>query len=243
MRIALCLLFLLTPPAVAKEKFRGRVKSMTGKQRQIAYVQHSSRMRSLATVSPGTSYGERESNFDIGFVAGMNMGYGAVNPSKSGATRNAIAASFIFNVPIGNGFSVAPEMGYTQRGVQTELYAFAATSIAGVVQLDTLDFPLMFRYSFDLGGAKLFSMAGPYASILLNRSIQVAGLVEMDLGNRFKNFDGGMMFGGGVDVPFSRRTSFLGMLRYTYGMVNIDGSGNEFYTRGIQTLFGVEMRF
>lgn len=208
---------------------------------QYASMHVASRARSTETYAPRAS---EVAPVEVGILGGLNMGYGASSPTRSGSTRNALSLSIFADIPVYDGFSLAPEISLVQRGVQTDLYSFSTGTISGMISLDTLELPLLARYRWEVThGFALIPTLGPYGSILMSRSVQVASVLEMDLSTRFKGFDAGLMFGIGAAFGISRNMTILSMTRYTMGLLNLDSTGNAFYTRGIQTLLGFQMRF
>jgi hypothetical protein len=179
----------------------------------------------------------------VQIAAGLNAGYAQTPPPHSGATRNAFAFSLSFETKLSDRFSLCPEISYVQRGVKTNLMTLGGVTVAGDVRLDTLELPLLLKARFSLArGWKLFTTGGPWIGLLLNREVEVLGLIQADLGQRFKQVDAGVLLGSGVEYEIHRDFAVVGQLRYSLGFVNLDSSGSSFYTRGIQLLLGVQFR-
>lgn len=180
----------------------------------------------------------------LGFATGMNFGYTQAEPSKDGSTRNAFLFSVFVDKPLGNSFSVRPELSLVQRGVQTTLFEVAGQKIDAEVRLDYLELPVMVHYRYTLGqDTEGFVSLGPSLALVLNRNIQVLNLVEVDQSDRFSQTDLMINFGGGFQYRFNPGASALIHLRYNLGLVDIDQTADSLFTRGIQLIAGILFRF
>lgn len=184
------------------------------------------------------------SDTSVQFATGLNAGYGKAEPTKEGATRNALAFSIMFDKKLNDTFSICPEIAYVQRGVRTNLLEFAGTNIVGDVQLNYLELPLLIKARLLLAPPrwKLFFVAGPTVGLILNRQVEVLGLVEVDLSGRFNQADVGVVAGTGIEYQLTPETAIVGNLRYQMGLIDIDGTSSSFYTRGIQIMLGAQFR-
>ncbi len=178
----------------------------------------------------------------VQFAAGLNVGYAQTPPPQNGTSRNAMAFSLMFERRLSRTFYFAPELSYVQRGVQTNLANVVGVIVAGSVRLDYLEVPLLLKAKFYLAPKwKAFATGGPWGGVILNRQVEVLGLVSADLSQRFKQADVGFMVGTGLEYRATPEYSIVCHVRSTFGLVNIDSSDRTFFTRGIQLLFGVQI--
>lgn len=177
-------------------------------------------------------------------AAGLNAGYAASNAPATGSTRNAMAFSLMFEKKLDDRFYLCPEIAYVQRGVVTNLANFGGVSVVGNVQLNYLEIPLLLKAKFGIAPRwKVFVVGGPTAGVILNRQVEVLGLVNLDLGNRFRQADFGFVLGTGVEFQLTPEITMMGHLRSQTGLVNLDQTPDTtFYTRGIQLLLGAQFR-
>lgn len=183
------------------------------------------------------------SDLSVQFAAGFNAGYGLAEPVKEGATRNALAFSLMFEKKVGDTLYLCPELSYVQRGVQTQLISFATLNIVGNVRLDYLEMPVLMKLKLlNSPRWKAFLVAGGYAGLAIGREVEVLGIVNVDLGNRFSTWDAGILIGGGVEYHITPDLAVVGTLRHQVGVVDIDTTDTKFFTRGFQLLLGAQFR-
>ncbi len=180
----------------------------------------------------------------VQLATGMNAGFAKAEPVKEGATRNAMAISVMFEKKLNDTFYLCPEIGYVQRGVQTQLANILGVVVPGGVRLNYLEVGLLMKAKLLLAGPrwKIFFVAGPSAAVALNREVEVLGLVDLSLTNRFSPTDVNAVVGGGIEYVVNQEFTVMTHLRHHIGLVDIDTSADAFYTRGIQLLIGVQYR-
>ncbi len=201
--------------------------------------------RKLASTSEVTAKAlkPKVASYQVGMLAGMNLGYGATNPSSTGGTRTGLSLSVFLEKGIFDHGFIAPEIRYIQRGAQTSLASIAGVDVTGMVSLDYIEFLLPLKYKIPLGPKRLafFLSLAPTFAIAINRSVEVLGLVNVDLISRFSNTDVTLNAGGGLEYVMGPEWSGIFQVRNAFGLKNID-SQNEFHTRGIEILLGFLFR-
>lgn len=141
-------------------------------------------------------------------------------------------------IPIGEGFSVRPEVGFARRGSKiTNLNignlvnvdgfwgALLNNSVEPRIRLDYIDVPVVLKYKFapsDYGNAYVFG--GPNFGFLVEHKIlaEVLGAeidVPVDFG--FKTFEMGAKVGAGYEFPFTGKVKGFIEANYLRGFSNI----------------------
>jgi hypothetical protein len=177
-------------------------------------------------------------------ASGLNAGYAISNSGQTGATRNAMAFSVMVEKKLTDTFYLSTELAYVPRGVNANLMSLGTTSIVGSVQLNYLEVPLLLKTKFRLTPRlKVFFVGGPSVGLILSRQVEVLGLVNLDLGNRFNQVDLGLVLGTGLEYSITPDLAIVGHLRNQIGLVNLEMTpGATFYTRGIQLLLGAQFK-
>lgn len=207
-------------------------------KRRVRVIESQSRMPAAVQYQTQALPPRRLGNFDVTVATGLNVGWGMAQPSQAGATRNSMAVSVMFERRINETFSICPEISYAQRGVQKSLFS----GVSGDVQLNYLEFPVLMKARFWLSSPRwrLFFVAGPNVALVLDRRVEVLGVVRLDLSSRFSQVDFHAIFGTGVEYQINRDVAAVAHLRYTLGLKDIDSTNTNFYTRGIQFLVGAK---
>lgn len=214
-----------------------------GRQRRVAYVTNE-----LSGGGPPppvrTGFRRHFTGLGVQLATGLNAGFAKAEPVKDGATRNAMAISVMFEKKLNDTFFLCPELGYVERGVQTQLANVMGVAVPGSVRLNYLEVSLLMKAKLMLAGPrwKVFFVAGPSGALALSRGVEVLGLVDLSLAERFKPTDVNMVMGGGVEYTVNPEFSVMTHLRHHMGLVDIDTTSDAFYTRGIQLLVGVQYR-
>ncbi len=177
-------------------------------------------------------------------ASGLNAGYATSNTEQKGATRNAVAFSLMFEKKFDETFYLSTELAYVPRGVTTNLMTVGQASIVGNVQLNYLELPILLKTKLGLTPRlKVFLVGGPTVGLILSRQVEVLGLVNLDLGNRFNQVDVGVVMGTGLEYQLTPDLSLVGHLRHQIGLINLDLTpGTTFYTRGIQLMLGAQFK-
>lgn len=118
---------------------------------------------------------------------------------------------------------------FTERfGMQVEgLYSQRGTkgSVSGIdleAKLDYIDVPVLARLGVtSASGSRIHLLTGPTVSVKVNSSAR-AGTVDLDLDDNAESLDVGWTVGAGIDV---RR--LIVDARYTFGLMNVDKSGDD----------------
>jgi hypothetical protein len=153
-------------------------------------------------------------------------------PGFSGSMTVQYALSDIFSLKTGIGYqqkgylTIIPNVGYTDPKVETypngNIYNYFPESYLAV--------PLLAKASFG-HNAKFFVNAGPYLALLLHASsISVYNYTAApetetkDETYHYQNFDIGICWGLGINIPLKNKLTFEFETRYNRGFTNINNS-------------------
>ena len=170
----------------------------------------------------------------FGFKGGysMSLQYG-ITPvdnkyTVSTSSRHAAAGGFMMKYPITESFSIQQEFLYVMKGSRHDI-GIPAESVQTltVYDINYFEIPLVLRYTFlHLGSFRVYGHCGWALSILLNGRVRLDGTVEDDGAQiSFKyedeirgldDFDYGLIYGLGVEVPFIGKDWFF-EYRFTIG--------------------------
>lgn len=141
-------------------------------------------------------------------------------------------------IPIGEGFSFRPEVGFARRGSKiTNLDIGDLVNVDGIwgsilnnsveprVRLDYVDVPLIIKYKFaasDFGNAYVFG--GPNFGFLVDHKILIEVLgaeIDAPVDFGFKKFEMGAKVGAGYEFPFKGNVKGFVEANYLRGFSNI----------------------
>jgi len=150
----------------------------------------------------GTSTGQR-----IGYAAGgfLNFGFG--------------------------GFSIQPEVLYTQKGVKVEV-AGGGASATTRIKTDFIDVPILARYTIGKG-VRAYFLAGPSFDFRTKAVISTLFGGEEDdedVSDDVESFELAFVFGGGIELG-----PFLAEARWSEGLTNLPKSEDGDSPEGVKT--------
>jgi len=169
---------------------------------------------------------------NLGVKLGLNISNLTFNPESSGEflMKPGLYLGSTIEFPINNSFAISSNLQLTSKGI---LYKEVGQNYHTTLSLNFiyLEFPVNFKYSYNLGNTTCFSFVGPSVSIglfgyLKERNIysnsRQTSLENMDWWddnsgvNDFSKFDYGINIGTGVNLdPFQIE------LTYSLGLANI----------------------
>jgi hypothetical protein len=160
-------------------------------------------------------------------------------PGASTSLRVGFAAGGFLAIRFGGGFSIQPEVLFTQKGVKLDV---SESGLSGDVtyKADYLDVPVLARLTFGKG-VRGYVFAGPSFDIKLNAKMKV-GIMgqseEEDISDQVEDFEFAVAFGGGIELG-----PLLLEARWSEGLskLNTDPAEPELKSRTI--LFLVGFRF
>jgi hypothetical protein len=131
--------------------------------------------------------------------------------------RIGYAAGGFLAIRFDNGFSIQPEVLYTQKGVKVDLGQGAV--VADVrIKADYLDVPVLARYTFGKG-LRGYVFAGPSLDFKLSAKQEMDFLGESeeeDISDEVEDFEFAVVFGGGIELG-----PLLLEARWSEGLTNL----------------------
>lgn len=163
--------------------------------------------------------GAQAGSVDAGIKGGVNF--------ATITTENATTLDFTYLRGWTGGVFVGRD--FTDRvGLQVEgLYSQRGTKarVSGIdleARLDYIDVPVLARFGGSrANGSRVHVLTGPTLSLKVDSSAKV-GSMALDIGDNAKSVDVGWTVGAGVEVH-----RFVADARYTFGLVNVDKSGDD----------------
>ncbi len=165
------------------------------------------------TITPGVKIG-------IDFASLPNAGnvFDQVTHRTSTETSSKVGAfvgGFVV-VPIMDNFAFQPELDYVAKGVKLNQGANGGTVTAS---LRYLEFPMLLRYATSISGHAAYLLVGPTFGVKAGTSGKLEApdqTVDVDIDPAVRTFDGGILFGAGVDYG-----RYLFEVRYTQGLTDV----------------------
>jgi hypothetical protein len=160
-------------------------------------------------------------------------------PGASTSLRVGFAAGGFLAIRFGGGFSIQPEVLFTQKGVKLDV---SESGLSGDVtyKADYLDVPILARLTFGKG-VRGYVFAGPSFDIKLNAKMKV-GIMgqseEEDIADQVEDFEFAVAFGGGVELG-----PVLLEARWSEGLSNLNTAKDEPELKSRTILFLVGFRF
>lgn len=163
-------------------------------------------------------------HINIGIKGGLNSFTIAGDNSNANKSKISYNLGLLGHIHLSSNFAFQPEIVYSVQGT--------AYSDSQRLNLNYINFPLIFQYMFD-NGFRL--QAGPQIGFLSSANL-VSGGSSSNILSNYKRSDVSLSFG----VSYVKPSTGYGVdLRYNYGLTNINSSNNaNAYNRGLQlTLF------
>ena len=184
----------------------------------------------LLVVGMTASAQEQQTSVDNGLKAkfGIKGGLNLTTLYSSDVSTDHMKAGFdagIFaKLPVTRGFSIQPELLYSQKGAKSTYDNFAQGSGEYRFNLGYVEMPLLAVVNL----APNFNLqAGGYAAYLVNANVKnvnnngdIQGATDLNTDN-FNRWDFGLVGGLGFDIE-----NFTIGARYNYGLTKIGKSGN-----------------
>jgi hypothetical protein len=200
-----------------------------------------------------------KSNIKIGMLGGINLADIKSNSNQDKKTNIAPVIGLTAEFPIVHGLSAKIEPMYLNKGAKLMEGEDPMEEPEAHLKLSYLDLPVLLKYSF-LEGISPYLIAGMTLGYQLDTKLDVKfpGLeTTIEMKNVTENFELGISFGGGLEVPINSINLFFDC-RYTLGITNMqktetvmadvggvqvpveyDKDENGYKNRGVQLLLGI----
>ena len=183
---------------------------------------------------------------DIGVIGGVNY---------AGATfdvddlRFEIKESNIFRLGFGlvldaglkQGPGLRIEPMFLQKGLEITSIFLQGQESTAKFKFSYLEVPVLLRLAMDGGMAKLYVMGGPSVGLLLSAKQSIDGEFgfDEDVKDEFKDFDFGLIGGGGISI--GGPIAFFIEGRYALGLSDISDGDSKIKNRGFQVFSGITL--
>lgn len=174
-------------------------------------------------------------------------------PQESGFNESNIFR-LGFGLVLDAGFKQGPglriEPMFLQKGVEVTQTFQGQEFGSFKLKFSYLEVPVLLRLAMDGGMAKLYVMGGPSVGLLLSAKQSTDGEFgsDVDVKDEFKDFDFGLIGGGGISIRMGQVTqNTLGVAffiegRYALGLSDIyDGGLAKVKNRGFQVFSGITL--
>ena len=168
----------------------------------------------------------------FGLRGGVN--FANVSTTKDGSiSKERVVGGNValyFDFPVGSKIAIQPEVNFIQKGYKEERY---------LTRLNYWDATVLLKYKYNMVVKRkvakkkekfiVYAIAGPYvgeASSGKRKDLIFGGVEDIRFRYRgeIQKFNLGMLFGGGLYVPFSRRGNWVFDIRYNLGLSNLNES-------------------
>ena len=158
--------------------------------------------------------------------------------------KTGFTGGIFMNYAFNENFSIEPEMLYTMKGVNGNLYD-GFVSVDATASFDYFELPLLAVYTFR-GGKSLKPrvFAGPSFAYNLSSELQVSALifdVDVDISSLTQVTDFGAVMGAGFDYPLGNGTLTFDF-RYQLGFTNVIMTGDFEINGSTQTISGDDFK-
>jgi len=184
-----------------------------------------------AVASTSTTSIESGRRIQIGVEAGMLINQLNGPEDLKVGNRSGLAVGVVVDAPLSETLAVRVE-GIYQRRSSTLAKAGGAELVANS---DSINVPVMLRWSPIKAVVSPYVMAGPTVTFNVNNSVE-GGTAQnaAALGYDPQTFEFGAAVGGGVDVGPA-----FAAARYNLGLTELGNNNAEFRSRGFQLLAGL----
>jgi len=180
-----------------------------------------------------------QAQWEVGGLFGFNVASISVNPgsdSEDYSSRLGFGIGLVADRQLTDRIYLHAEPMFLQKGSKLKTSNFTA-----VVKLNYIEFPIMFKYIFQISDSWIpYAMAGPSIGLLTTAKFDISDGGEQDEKDNTNTFDFGLGFGGGVSYPHNDKT-FFAETRYVLGLTNVNSESDEstVKNRGLQVFVGV----
>jgi hypothetical protein len=160
-------------------------------------------------------------------------------PGLDSSLRIGYAAGGFLAIRFDGGFSIQPEVLYTQKGVKLGFSESGMTSDVKI-KAEYLDVPVLARYTFGKG-VRGYVFGGPSFDFKLSAKTSVGFLgqtQEEDMSEDVEDFELALVFGGGVELG-----PILLEARWSEGLTNVAANETELDVKTRTYLFLFGFRF
>ena len=188
----------------------------------------------------GTTLKAQESVL-FGIKGGANFTKMNSDKFADNSSRVGFHVGLLAEIPLGNKFSIQPEVLYSTQGTKAQVILFGGNPTIEY-NLDYIQVPVMIKWYLT---ESLSIDAGPSFNFLIKDEMGAQGYqplssfsmmaYESDFGRKFE-------FGGGLGASYKFGSNLLGSARYVYGLTDAfdsDFNDQAIHNYGFQLGFGI----
>lgn len=161
----------------------------------------------------------------FGFTGGLTIGALSGNSVKNVDVRYGYSLGTLLDIPLGYGFSIQPEVTYSQKGA-TASQTLSYTKVDATYEYDYIDIPLKLKYTIPTGSeVSPYLFIGPSICLLTNASLTIdanGNSSSTDIKNQ-SDSDFGLVCGAGFRVNYTKTALMFGV-QYYFGFNTVDES-------------------
>jgi len=157
----------------------------------------------------------------FGVKGGVNFTNMTSDGFQDKDSRTGFHLGLLAEIPVGDRFSVQPEVLYSTQGIKTATSMFLGNSVTRDYQLDYIQVPVLAKIYLIEG---LSVEVGPSFNFLVNEEVKrtsgtTSSTSDSDYGSSFE-------FGGALGASYKFRGGFFTSARYTQGFTDAFDSDN-----------------
>jgi len=195
----------------------------------------------ILTFAASTGYGQPPPNadfFSAGFrKAGIRIGMNSATATLQSYMQEStisdvsgIVLSGILEYTLSEHFALVAEPQYLRKGASFEAVMIipvppfnSTITVTGSGKFDYIEIPLLFKAGGEVGGVRLYVVAGPSVNFLISKHIEYNGPSwNADFGGEdVKWYEYAIVVGIGAEYPMTQQFSFAADLRYSSGLNNV----------------------
>jgi hypothetical protein len=188
-------------------------------------------------ISGVTAAGEISYGAKVGFIM-ANLTQTPAEWKQEQEYKAGFTGGVFLNYAFNEHFGLQPELLYTQKGVQDNLYD-GFISIDLTASFNYVELPVLAIYTFsEMGGFRPFLYGGPNVSFTISSELEVSASIlsaTVDFSDLTHVTDFGLVAGGGFEYPFGKGMLVLDT-RFQLGFTNVILSGDFEINGSTQTI-------
>lgn len=185
----------------------------------------------------------------FGVLGGVNLATVSVDPMPEEGLEFSNLTCFgfggVLDYYLGESIALHLEPMYLQKGTKMIMTMEGLGELTGEMNASYIEIPVMLKFEFGANNVRPYIMGGPTIGYRLSAEMKTSfGGEEQteDMKETTKDFDYGVVFGGGVSMQMGNNTFFVEG-RYSLGLANINDDPEDtdttIKTKGIQVFAGI----
>lgn len=182
--------------------------------------------------------GAQKTNSEIGleFRLGPSVSSLSTQNIQTSAFNNQVglAAGIGYDLRLLDMIALHPEIDFVQKGAAVNLVQATQGTTNANLTLNYLELPLLLKGTLNEATLRPSLLIGPYLATALSQT--ASATIATPSGNQtintsntvinLNNFDAGVQFGAGMNLPLGSGYSMLADFRYDLGLTNVSSNSN-----------------